>query len=148
LLSLYGDAANSEVITHAGLARACVLVVTVSDDSTAELVVASAQDINPEIPFITRVASEEGMLILVKLGVRNIILPELEGCLEIVHHTLLELGFPLRKIHEYTEAVRRDRNIFNIHTGEEQRILSDLLRASELIDINWIILDQASPLIG
>src|SRR5262245_25029583 len=42
--TLFGDASNSEVLSHAGLERARALVVAGPDEATSELVVASARD--------------------------------------------------------------------------------------------------------
>ena len=59
--TLYGDAANSEVITHAHLEKARVLVCTVPDETTTAVVVAIARDINPHLPIIARSATKEGV---------------------------------------------------------------------------------------
>ena len=50
--TLYGDAANSEVLTHACLQRARVLVSTAPEDATGELIVAAARDLAPDLPII------------------------------------------------------------------------------------------------
>jgi len=65
-----------------------------------------------------------------------------------VHHTLLQLGFPLREVHEYTEAVRRDHYNTQVTTDEEHRTLHELLHAFKGIDISWITLESSSPLVG
>ncbi len=44
---LYGDAANSEILSHAALARARVLVITVSDDTTAWLIARGSPSARP-----------------------------------------------------------------------------------------------------
>ncbi|RPJ50074.1 MAG: sodium:proton exchanger, partial [Chloroflexi bacterium] len=60
IATLYGDAANSDIITHAGLERARALVVTVPDDDASLLIVTAARDINPDLPIIARAATLEG----------------------------------------------------------------------------------------
>jgi CPA2 family monovalent cation:H+ antiporter-2 len=148
VVTLYGDAANSEVITHAHLERARLLVVTVPEESAAAMIVASARDLNPALPIITRAATEDGVLHLAELGANHIVHPELEGGLELVHHTLLQLGYPLREVHAYSEAVRRDRYDITISSSDEHRSLHDLLIATDSIEITWVKLDDASPLVG
>jgi CPA2 family monovalent cation:H+ antiporter-2 len=108
IATIYGDAANSEVITHARLEQARACVVTTPEESATAVIVASARDLNPKLPLIVRAATEEGVHHLAALGANHVVHPELEGGLEMVHHTLLQLGFPLREVHEYSEAVRRD----------------------------------------
>ena len=48
--ALYGDAANSEILTHAGLARAQALIVTLPQQSDAELVVSASASAGPATP--------------------------------------------------------------------------------------------------
>lgn len=146
--TLYGDAANSEVLTHACLERARVLVSTVPEDATGELIVAAVRDLAPNLPIIVRAATEEGVQALADLGAKVVIHPELEGGLEMVRHTLLQLGFPLREVHEYTDAVRHDHYDIAINTDSEHRLLHGLLDAVNNIEIHWQQLDAGSPLIG
>jgi CPA2 family monovalent cation:H+ antiporter-2 len=132
--TLYGDAANSEVLAHAGLERARVLVVTVPEEATSELVVAAAHDLASDLPIIARAATGEGVQRLAQLGSQDVIHPELEGGLEIVRHTLLQLGFPLREVREYTDAVRRNHYDSEINTHAERRTIDNLLGAGDAID--------------
>jgi len=148
ITSLFGDAANSEVLTHAGLGRARALVVAGPDEDASELVVAAARDLAPELPIIARATTEDGTKRLTQLGAQDVIHPELEGGLEIVRHTLLQLGFPLQEIYHYTDAVRRDHYDVQINTEEEHRLLHDLLDAVNSIEIKWFRLPEGSPLVG
>lgn len=148
IATLYGDAANSEVITHAHLERARALVVTIPEETAAAMVVASARDLNPKLPMIVRAATEEGVNQLAALGADHVVHPELEGGLEMVHHTLLQLGYPLREVHEYSESVRRDHYDIQISSSDEHRSLHDLLIATESLEIVWVELAKESPLVG
>ena len=146
--SLYGDAANSEVLTHAGLGRARALVVAGPDEAASELVVAAARDIAPQLPIIARATTDDGIDRLTKFGAQDVIHPELEGGLEIMRHTLLALGFPLQEIIRYMDAVRRDHYDMQINTPEEHRLLHDLVHASKNIEVVWLRLLPANPLVG
>jgi monovalent cation:H+ antiporter-2, CPA2 family len=146
--SLFGDAANSEVLTHAGLRRARALVVAGPDEDASALVVTAARDLAPELPIIARATTVEGTKRLTQLGAQDVIHPELEGGLEIVRHTLLQLGFPLQEIYRYTDAVRRDHYDLQINTEEEHRLLHALLDATNSMEIKWFRLPVGSPLVG
>ncbi|MBN1451799.1 MAG: cation:proton antiporter [Anaerolineales bacterium] len=146
--SLFGDAANSEVLTHAGLRRARALVVAGPDEDASALVVTTARDLAPELPIIARAITVEGTKRLAQLGAQDVIHPELEGGLEIVRHTLLQLGFPLQEIYRYTDAVRRDHYDLQVNTEEEHRLLHALLDATGGIEISWFRLPVGSPLVG
>jgi len=146
--SLYGDAANSEVLTHAGLKRARALVVAGPDESSSELVVAAARDISPKLPIVARASTIDGIDRLAELGAQDVIHPELEGGLEIVRHALLQLNFPLHEIMHYIDAVRRDHYDTQLNTEEEHRLLHELINASGNIEVTWFSLDANSPLVG
>jgi len=146
--SLYGDASNSEVLTHAGLERARALVVAGPDESASELVVASARDLSADLPIIARAATEEGIKRLSNLGAQDVIHPELEGGLEIVRHTLLKLDFPLHEIIRYMDSVRDDHYDFRVNTAEEHRLLHDLIHAAKNIEVAWLRLAADNALVG
>ena len=148
IATLYGDAANSEVITHAGLEHARALVVTAPDETAAAMIVAAGRRINPHLPIIARAASTEGVQQLLRLGANEVVLPELEGGLEIVHDSLLQIGYPLREVHAYAEAVRRDAYDIDILSTDEHRTLHDLLIATASIEITWLELVPNSPIVG
>ena len=146
--TLYGDAANSEVLTHAGLTHARALVIAGPDEDASALVVTAARDQAPELPIIARATSQEGTKQLAQLGAQDVILPELEGGLEIIQHTLLKLGFPLQEIFRYTDAVRHDHYDLQINTEEEHRLLHDLIDAANNISVHWYRLPEGNLLVG
>jgi monovalent cation:H+ antiporter-2, CPA2 family len=128
--TLYGDAADSEVLDHAGLADARALVVTLPDGASAEAVVAAGRAHNARLPIVARAASLGGIERLFRLGAQDVIHPELEGGLEIVRDTLIQLGLPAASVDNYANAVRRDRYDISISTASEQDALDQLVRAS------------------
>lgn len=146
--TLYGDAANSEVLTHAGLNHARALVVAGPDESSSELVVAAARDLAPDLPIIARASTMEGVKHLAKLGAQHVIHPELEGGLEIVRYTLLQLGFPLSEIYRYKDAVRRDNYDLASNSESEHHILQDLINAANSAEIIWLQLPFENSIVG
>lgn len=146
--TLFGDAANSEILTHSGLAHARALVVTVPNETTVEIVVASAHQIAPQLPIIARAGTESGVQRLIALGAQDVIHPELEGGLEIVRHSLLTLGYPMGQIQPYVDAVRRDAYEGVSPTGKGYPVLDQLLNAVRSVEIAWQAVGENSPLIG
>jgi monovalent cation:H+ antiporter-2, CPA2 family len=146
--TLFGDAANSEVLTHAGLEQARALVVTVPDETSAELIVAAARDLAPALPIIARAATGAGVRRVTELGAQDVIHPELEGGLEVVRYTLLALGYPLGQVQQYIDAVRHDAYDTTVTSGEERRTLAQLLATAPGMEVSWLAVTPASPLIG
>ena len=146
--TLFGDAANSEVLNHARLNRARALVITVPDEAASELIVSAARNMAPALPIIVRAATQEGVGRLSRLGAQHVVHPELEGGLEIIRHTFLQLGYPLREVYRYTDAIRHDNYDFARDTEKEHRLLHDLLDAVNSIEITWLHLAARNPLVG
>jgi CPA2 family monovalent cation:H+ antiporter-2 len=146
--TLFGDAANSELLTHTGLARARALVVTLPDETAAELVVTAARDLAPTLPIIARAATSTGVRRLAAHGAQEVIHPELEGGLEVVRHTLLALDYPLVQVQQYTDAVRHDAYDTAITSHTEQQMLDQLLATVRGMEIRWHTLEEGSPLRG
>lgn len=146
--TLYGDAGNSEVLNYARLDHASVLVTTVPDETSAIMIVTTARKINPDLPIIARAATQHGIRYLSELGANHIVHPELEGGMELVHHTLLSLGFPLQEVHRYAEAVRHDHYDFSVTTSAEHQSLHALLQSLKGIEIIWMDISHTSPFVG
>lgn len=145
---LYGDAGNSEVISHAGLERARLLVVTTPDDAATQIIVTAARSVSQDLHIVARAATDNHVEQLYASGANHVIQPELEGGLQVVRRTLLDLGFSLKKVQQYTDAVRTDRYNLAIDTKEERQFLNDLLIASDNISLNWLCLHEGSKLSG
>lgn len=146
--TLVGDAANSELISHAGLDRARALVVTVPDESAGTVIVGSARSLAPNLPIIARAATTSGVGRLDALGAQAVIHPELEGGLEVMRYTLMLLGYPAVQVQQYADAVRRDQYESTVSTPEEHRVLDQLIHAVREMDIAWRRVGPESSVIG
>ncbi|MCC6189324.1 MAG: cation:proton antiporter [Anaerolineales bacterium] len=146
--TLFGDAANSEVMAHAHLERARALVVTLPDEAASQVVVAAARRLAPNLPIIARAATQEGVAHLAALGAQDVVHPELAGGLEIVRSTLLRLGYLAHQVEQYANIVRREHYDLAVNTPDENRILRQLISAARDIDLTWVRLGEGDPLVG
>ena len=105
---LFGDAASSEILDHAGLERARALIVTLPDDAAAGAVVMAARARSPELRIIVRASTWEGARRLRDIGANHVVRPELEGGIEIVRRTLLDLELPVDDVARYVELIRQE----------------------------------------
>lgn len=144
---LMGDAANSELLKHAGLEHARALVITLPDDAAAQIAVSTAHRLNPVLPIIVRASSQLTVSQFIELGAHDVINPELEGGLEITRHTLLRLNFAPNEVQWYADAVRRDQYDAAISTAEEHRVLDKMITAAKGMEIAWLPIMTGSPVI-
>lgn len=123
--ALLGDAANSDILTHAGLDRARIVVIALPEQTATELTVAAAHDLAPMLPIFARAATGAGITRLAKLGAKTVIHPELEGGLQLIRHTLLCLDFPLEGVRRYADRIRQAPYDTVLDSVELQRLLSE-----------------------
>ncbi len=146
--TMFGDAANSEILTHVCLDCARVLVVTVPNETTSELIVGTAHVLSPDLPIIVRAETEDRLDDLVRLGATHVINPELEGGLEILRYTLLRLDYSSGQIQHYIDTVRGDA-YEGTQPGERgYPVLDQLLMSTRGVEIAWLPVEEDSPLIG
>ena len=124
---LFGDAAHADILQHAHLAMAREVVITVPDEATALSTVAAARKAAPQVPIVVRATTQESIGRLLALGATDVIYPELAGGLEMMHQTLLRLGYDKSLIEEYAAAVRRDHYELSVTSEGEQEALDRLV---------------------
>lgn len=146
---LYGDAASSEILDHAGLERARALVITLPDDAAATAVVLIARHRAPHLHIIARASTWEGASRLREAGADEVVRPELEGGVEIVRRTLLDLELPLEDVVRYTDLARREElKEDDTLSPERTRLLEDLVKAARHVDMHWLTVAEQSALAG
>jgi CPA2 family monovalent cation:H+ antiporter-2 len=89
---IYGDASNPEILAHAQLDKARVLICTFPDFIAVELTTRNALRINPRLDIVARVHRDVDAELLKGIGASEIVRPEFEAGLEITRHTLHRFG--------------------------------------------------------
>jgi len=146
---LYGDASSSEILEHAALDRARALVITLPDDVAALAALATAREIAPKLHIIARASTWDAARRLKAGGAAEVVRPELEGGVEIVRRTLLELALPVSEVQRYTDAIRREGlDESELPKPEQARVLEDLVNAAKELEIAWLSVHPKSPLAG
>lgn len=103
----YADAARPEILIAAGLYRAKIVVVTVSDIEAARLIVEAVRKKHQEIPILVRARDETYIEELETIGAE--VLPEsLESSLMITERILTKMGVAASEVLFITEKIRAD----------------------------------------
>ncbi len=103
---IYGDAANPEILAHAQLKKARVLVCAFPDFIALELTTKNALKINPRLDIVARVHRDRDVELLKGLGVTEVIRPEFEASLEVTRHTLHRFGLSTLEIQHIITGLR------------------------------------------
>ncbi|MBC7789131.1 MAG: cation:proton antiporter [Anaerolineae bacterium] len=105
---IYGDATRPEILEHAGILRARVLVIAISDAAATRSAVALARRLNDRAHIIVRSRYLYEMEPLVVLGTNEVISEEYETSIEIFSRVLQRYLVPRDKIEQLIRDVRSD----------------------------------------
>lgn len=104
----YGDVQKREVLEHAGLQNARVLVIAVSDAASVRQATHLARTLNPGLHIIVRTRYLAELTPLLELGASDVIPEEFETSLEIFSRTLRHLLVPRDIVERITREARVD----------------------------------------
>lgn len=137
---LVGDAANSEILAHANLGGARLLVITTSAEASAEKIALDARAANSGLPMIARADTEDGVQALAAAGVVEVVRPQLEGGIELMRHALFDLGYRPRQIQGYADDLRKSgyEALGDNARAQRARAFSRLVLALSELDLRWV----------
>jgi CPA2 family monovalent cation:H+ antiporter-2 len=104
---VYGDASQPIVLNAAGIEHAKLLIITTPSAIVTKTIVEKSRPLNPQLKVVARAENIEQIQILHKLGVNEVIQPELEAGLEVTRQTLLSLNIAPADIKRFTDQVRQ-----------------------------------------
>jgi CPA2 family monovalent cation:H+ antiporter-2 len=106
---VFGDAGRKEALMAAGLMRASVVIVTMSDTPLAEKVLHHVQALRPDLPVVVRTADERDMAKLAKAGAAEVVPETLEASLMLASHALVLVGVPINRVLKRIRQTRSQR---------------------------------------
>ena len=105
----YGDVGRKESLLAAGLMRASVIIVTVSDTQLSERVLHHVQELRPDLPVVVRALDERDMERLTRAGATEVVPEALEGSLMLASHAMVLVGVPLNRVLKRVRQTRSQR---------------------------------------
>jgi monovalent cation:H+ antiporter-2, CPA2 family len=105
---IYGDATRREVLRHARVEQARVVVLAISDPSATRRTLWLVRQINPDAHIIARTRYMSEVEELRRLGADDVIPEEFETSVEIFARVLREYGVAREDIGREVEEIRRE----------------------------------------
>lgn len=110
---LYGDCTRESILEHAGLKRARMLVLAISDGDATRRAVRIARSLSAEVRIVARTHYARELDELVKLGANEVVPEDYVTSLELFEHVLVDYQIPRNLILDLLERARDDRyNVF------------------------------------
>jgi len=120
---LYGDASRMEILEHAGIHDARLLIVAVSGAAMTKAVLDTAHRIRKDMPVIARVLYSRDVDLMEPSDQTTLVVAENETTIELLARSLISFGVAEEEIYNFMAEARR--SMHNTHSG-----LSDFLRTS------------------
>ena len=145
---VYGDAAAEPVLEAAKIRSARMVVLATSDAVGTRLVVERTKALNPHARIVARSAGEEQLEDLGRLGVYEVVQPELEAGLELARQALINQGFGAAEVQRFSDGVRREMYAPISDGDGDDDGLARLRRASRMIESDWFEVPKNCALAG
>ncbi len=120
---LYGDASRVEILEHAGIHEARLLIIAVSGAAMTKAVLDAAHRIRKDMPVIARVLYSRDVSLMEPSSQTTLVVAENETTIELLARSLISFGIAEEEIYNFMAEARR--SMHNSHSG-----LSDFLRTS------------------
>jgi CPA2 family monovalent cation:H+ antiporter-2 len=104
---LYGDCTREEILLHAGIARARVFVIAVSDAIATRTSVVNARRHNPALHILVRTRYVKEMEPLLALGTDEVVSEEFETSIEIFARVLRRYLVPRDVVDRMVDNIRQ-----------------------------------------
>jgi CPA2 family monovalent cation:H+ antiporter-2 len=105
--TLFGDAANPDLLTLAHITEARMLIVAIRDEHSTRLIVERARELAPRIAVVVRTHNEsERDLFLAMGGEMQPVLGELEVAVQMTRYVLTRFGVSMREAEAVAQGLR------------------------------------------
>jgi CPA2 family monovalent cation:H+ antiporter-2 len=106
---IFGDSADEEMLTKAGVARASALVISFSDPATSIGILRSVRRMRPELPVLVRTQDDARIQELRDAGATEVVPETFEASLMLVSHVLMLLRVPVSRVVRTLGDIRNNR---------------------------------------
>ena len=134
---LYGDSADEEMLTKAGVETASALVISFSDPATSLGILHSVRRLRPQLPVLVRTQDDARLKELQDAGATDVVPETFEASLMLVSHVLMLLHVPVARVLRTLGDIRSSRyavlrNIVR-HAHGDERPLDEISEPREEI---------------
>lgn len=148
---IYGDGSSEIMLDAARVRHARLVLLTLPNEIGNMMTVHHIKRINPNVDIVARAVHLDQLTELRNIGVFEVVQPEFEAGLEMVRQVLLHYQIPLSDIQRFSDAVRDEMYapICKLDTGGQSiQMLNALRRASEALEIDWLVIPEQSSVHG
>ncbi len=144
----YGDATHEEILRHAGISQARIIVVVINDPAAVRRITTLAHRLNPRAHIIVRTRYVTELPALFELGADDVVPEEFETSVEIFTLVLKKYLIPREEIERLTSEVRANCYMLFRGLGKELAPFSRLRQELHNVEISTFRLIDGAPAVG
>ncbi len=144
----YGDATQEEILKHANIKEARVMVIVINDPAATRRIVSLARRLNPRAYIIVRTRYLQEMQSLFELGANDVVPEEFETSVEIFTLVLRKYLVAKEEIERFATQVRADGYLVLRGISRELDSFGDGLRHLHDLEIITFRLGGQAPITG
>lgn len=144
----YGDAIHEEVLRHAGVENATVVVVAINDPAATRGIIESVRRLTSRAHLIIRTRYLSEMQPLYDLGANEVIPEEFETSVEIFSRVLARYLVPRTRIDQIVGQLRLDGYEMFRAPVRDRSLVADLRLHLPDVEISAMEVDRDAPLVG
>jgi len=144
----FGDATQEEILRHANIGEARIVVVAINDPTAVRRITSLARRLNPKVHIIVRTRYVNELQPLFELGADDVVPEEFETSVEIFTLVLKKYLVSKEEIERLTSEVRA--NCYMLFRGlfKELQTYTPLRRHLHEVEISTFRLEEGAPLAG
>ena len=145
---MFGDSADEEMLTKAGIARANAVVISFSDPATALGILRGVRRMRPELPVLVRTTDDTRLRELQDAGATDVVPETFEASLMLVSHVLMLLHVPVTRVVRTLGEIRNSRYavLRNIVRRGDARVVDETTEQRE--EIRSIVVPPGAWAVG
>jgi CPA2 family monovalent cation:H+ antiporter-2 len=144
----YGDATQEEILRHANIQEARIVVVVINDPAAGRRIISLARHLNPRVHIIVRTRYLQELQPLLELGADDVVPEEFETSVEIFTLVLKKYLVPKREIERLITEVRANCYLIFRGLSRELEPFGALQHYLHDLEISTVRLDEQAPLAG
>jgi CPA2 family monovalent cation:H+ antiporter-2 len=144
----YGDAIHEEVLRHAGIKDATVVVVAINDPTATRGIIENVRKLTPRAHVIVRTRYLTEMQALYDLGANEVIPEEFETSVEIFSRVLAKYLIPRDEIDKLVIELRSDGYEMFRNLSRNSAMFSSLDLHLPEVEVSSMRIEEGSPIEG
>lgn len=144
----FGDATNPEILNHANIQAARIIVVAINDPAATRRITELARKLNPTVYIIVRTRYLAELKALFELGADEVIPEEFETSVEIFARVLRKYLIPKSDIEKFVQEIRAGSYRMLRGLPKDFESLADLGYYLKDVEISTVRLEPGAPLAG